>query len=169
MTRTIWAALILAAVFAASAAMARTWRVEQDGSGDFQIIQHAVNAAASGDTVRIGPGEYADHFQVDPPQDYYSACVQLKQAELTIIGAGADSTFIGPQGDGWDGWDGEHARTIGIFADGYWDNQYLYLQELTVRNTNSGLLSWRLESRLSRGAHSVGTGTVHSSSMADFS
>lgn len=145
MTRTFWAALIIAAVFATSAAMARTWRVEQDGSGDFQVIQHAVNAAASGDTVCIGPGEYMDHFQVDPPQDYYSACVQLKQAELTIIGAGADSTFIGPQGDGWDGWDGEHARTIGIFADGYWDNRNLYLKGVTVRNANSGLLSWRLE------------------------
>lgn len=145
MKRTFCAALIIAAVFAAQSAMARTWRVEQDGSGDFQIIQHAVNAAASGDTVRIGPGEFTDHFQVDPPQDYYSACVQLQQAELTIIGAGADSTFIGPQGDGWDGWDGEHARTVGIFADGYWGNQQLLLQELTVRNLRAGILSWRLE------------------------
>ena len=35
---------------------ARTWRVEKDGSGDFTVIQDAVDAAAAGDTIRIGPG-----------------------------------------------------------------------------------------------------------------
>ena len=31
--------------------VATTWYVEQDGSGDFTVIQHAVNAASAGDTI----------------------------------------------------------------------------------------------------------------------
>jgi len=36
----------------------RSWRVEKDGSGDFAVIQNAVDAAAPGDTVVVGPGRY---------------------------------------------------------------------------------------------------------------
>ena len=44
----------------AAPADGRTWRVEKDGSGDFTVIQHAVNAASSGDVIEIGPGRYTD-------------------------------------------------------------------------------------------------------------
>ena len=40
------------------ATLAATWHVEQDGSGDFDDIQPAVDAAAAGDTILIGPGHY---------------------------------------------------------------------------------------------------------------
>ena len=40
---------------------ARTWYVEQDGSGDFTVIQDAVDAAGDGDTVAIGPGRYEEY------------------------------------------------------------------------------------------------------------
>ena len=39
---------------------AATWTVEKDGSGDFTVIQDAVNAASGGDTILIGPGRYAE-------------------------------------------------------------------------------------------------------------
>src|SRR6056297_2632943 len=42
----------------ASLAPAATWTVERDGTGDFTVIQEAVDVAADGDTIRIGPGRY---------------------------------------------------------------------------------------------------------------
>jgi len=46
-------------VFAtAGVATAHTWRVERDGTGDFTDIQPAVEVAAPGDTIMIGPGRY---------------------------------------------------------------------------------------------------------------
>ena len=40
---------------------ARTWRVEKDGTGDYSILYEAVDAAASGDTILIGPGRFEDY------------------------------------------------------------------------------------------------------------
>jgi hypothetical protein len=37
-------------------AVAATITVERDGSGDFMVLQEALNAAADGDTIRLGPG-----------------------------------------------------------------------------------------------------------------
>ena len=51
-------ALILSA--AAQVAVAATITVEKDGSGHFTQIQPALDAAASGDTVLIGPGEFTE-------------------------------------------------------------------------------------------------------------
>ena len=41
----------------------RTWVVELDGSGDFTVIQDAVDAAADGDTIFIGPGHHTAWFR----------------------------------------------------------------------------------------------------------
>ncbi len=46
--------------FLALPAQSRTWLVEKDGSGDFTIIQDALDAATSGDTLRIGAGRFDD-------------------------------------------------------------------------------------------------------------
>jgi hypothetical protein len=40
----------------------RTWSVEKDGSGDFSVIQDAVEAAAPGDTIQIGEGRFEDFW-----------------------------------------------------------------------------------------------------------
>ncbi|MFH2054054.1 MAG: hypothetical protein ABIK96_16485, partial [bacterium] len=47
----------------AAPASARTLCVERDGSGNFTEIQPAIDAAASGDTILIGPGEYLETFE----------------------------------------------------------------------------------------------------------
>jgi hypothetical protein len=39
-------------------ALARTWTVRIDGSGDMPTIQAAINSASAGDTVLVGPGRY---------------------------------------------------------------------------------------------------------------
>lgn len=49
----------------AGSASARTWRVEKDGFGDYTTIQPAVDAAAPGDIVLIGPGRYLEQAPYD--------------------------------------------------------------------------------------------------------
>jgi len=41
-------------------AVAATINVERDGSGDFIVLQEALNAAADGDTIRLGPGDFPE-------------------------------------------------------------------------------------------------------------
>jgi hypothetical protein len=75
--------------------------VEKDGSGDYTIIQDAVDAAASGDTIRIGPGRFAENNPT--PCTTYIPFVRIwvPQDVLTIIGAGPEETIIGPV-EPWD-------------------------------------------------------------------
>jgi len=86
---------VLLLLLSAANAGAAVWRVEKDGSGDFTIIQQAVDASASGDTILIGPGRYDDKFLWgNPPWQQYTR-VLVTRADLTLIGAGADWTIIG--------------------------------------------------------------------------
>jgi hypothetical protein len=51
---TIPLTLLAGLCLAASSAYPTTWFVERDGSGDFMVIQDAVDAAAAGDTILFG-------------------------------------------------------------------------------------------------------------------
>ncbi len=97
--------LVLLLLYGGSNAGAAVWRVEKDGSGDFTIIQQAVDASASGDTILIGTGRYDDKFLWgNPPWQQYTR-VLVTRADLTLIGAGADQTIIGdavPMSIGYD-------------------------------------------------------------------
>lgn len=87
----------LLATLLSSAAGAATWYVEKDGSGDFTTIQPAIDAAAAGDTILVGPGQYTEttDFQVD-------CCLNapthmgIHQRDLTIRGIDRDAVIIGP-------------------------------------------------------------------------
>jgi len=59
-----------------SVAHASAWRVELDGSGHFTSIQEAVDAAAIGDTVQIGPGRFYEN-----PMGHLAATQQTVRAE----------------------------------------------------------------------------------------
>jgi hypothetical protein len=92
------AVLVLALVLI-QPALAATWTVEKDGSGDFTIIQDALDAASPGDTILIGPGRY-DTFQTGnlmldgTPR---ATIARVSTTDLTIVGAGADQTILGPE------------------------------------------------------------------------
>jgi parallel beta-helix repeat protein len=76
------------------AAQARTWRVERDGSGDFVVIQDAVDAASDGDVIQLGPGRF-DEWR--PLAGYPNTAIYvLVEKNLSFIGAGVGETIIGP-------------------------------------------------------------------------
>jgi len=80
---------------------AATWHVTKDGSGDFSVIQDAVDGASDGDTIVIGAGRF-DDFTLHA---FGKVHVWLDGTKsLSFIGAGAEATFIGPETfhAGWD-------------------------------------------------------------------
>lgn len=91
-------AMMAVAAFVASTAAASTWSVQRDGTGDFATIQPALDAAADGDTILIGPGEYTEATTVRLPGSAYDirSYADVRCGNLTIIGAGAEATVIGP-------------------------------------------------------------------------
>ena len=95
------AILCIMLISLSSLASARTWHVEKDGTGDYTMIQDAVDHAASGDTILIGPGRFEEkrpYTSYPPTTDKWTfdVYVAVTVSELTIIGSGADQTIIGP-------------------------------------------------------------------------
>jgi len=120
--------VVISPVFAA------TWSVERDGSGDFSIIQLAVDVAASGDTIRVGPGRYDEKQLVTCPGWSDSVRVLVSQEELTIVGSGTE-TIIG-QADPWDIEQGYHK---GIVASDFWGNSAIRIENLHMENMRTAL------------------------------
>ena len=97
-------------------AEATVWTVSKDGSADFLIIQDAIDAAESGDTIQIGPGRYTDY------QTVYSGYVTVRHEYLSVIGksieiqgAGANSTIICPVTPDHHPWPG--VQVFGLYAE----------------------------------------------------
>lgn len=97
--RNLLAIVILAVV--AGGADARTWHVRKDGTGDYTVIQDAVDHAAAGDTIRIGPGRFEEKrpftsVPVKAAEKWtFDVFVAVTVSDLTIVGSGADQTIIG--------------------------------------------------------------------------
>lgn len=77
---------------------AATITVRKDGSGDYSVLQNALDAVANGDTILIGPGDFADPTTIALPGYSYPVVsyAVVRTPELTIIGSGAGITAIGP-------------------------------------------------------------------------
>lgn len=89
-------AIMAASLLAATPLLAATWHVELDGSGNFTAIQPAVDAAAAGDTIRIGPGRFATFHPIGLPGYFDEVIVMVTKPNLVFIGAGKDVTIVGP-------------------------------------------------------------------------
>ena len=99
MNRPVLLGLLLGAglSFYASAALGATWTVEQDGSGDFETIQEAVEAASPGDLVLVGPGTYRD-LHLDSRGE--RTIVELKSGVEIRSASGPDATTLDAAAEG---------------------------------------------------------------------
>ncbi len=155
-----------------AAAEARTWRVEKDGSGDYSVIQDAVDAAASGDTIRIGPGRFSEYRTYVYSGNEWNVYANVRVGSLTMIGAGEGVTYIGPEVPGtW----GPNSNAVGLL---YWPStagDSLSVSALTFQDTNFGVWmqdgSYALEQcsfvRVFRGAESLASGVVRGCHFED--
>ena len=93
---------ITAVLLLATVCQATTWHVAKDGTGDFTVIQDAVDAASDGDVIWIHAGRY-DEIQHDVPLfgDEYAfradTHVAIWKDNLTLRGDGPDVTIIGSE------------------------------------------------------------------------
>ena len=116
-------------------AVAATITVERDGSGDFMVLQEALNAAADGDTIRLGPGDFTEMPWTRLPGYSWDvrSCGRVLADDVTIIGAGPELTRIGPAA---------YAANGNLFspkAITYTGGGGLRLQDLAVRNCYDGV------------------------------
>lgn len=97
MKRTLLATLLVLAT-APQLATAATITVRKDGTGDYMVLQQALDVAASGDTVMVGPGEYTESSMVRLGANGFDQEVfgRIAAANVTLIGAGVGVTIIGP-------------------------------------------------------------------------
>ncbi len=93
---------VLVVMLGAQTADGRTWFVEKDGLGDYTVIQDALDAAADGDTVKIGVGHFSDYRMYTYGGGWRYCYVNIENSDLTIIGSGMDATVIGPEEEWWD-------------------------------------------------------------------
>lgn len=116
-------------------AVAATITVERDGTGDFMVLQEALNAAADGDTVRLGPGDFTEMPWTRLPGWSWDvrSCGRVMADDVTIIGAGPELTRIGPAA---------FAANRNLFspkAITHTEHSGLRLQDLTIRNCYDGV------------------------------
>ena len=74
----------------------RTITVERDGSGEYSSIQPALDAAAAGDTILIGPGVYSEtnEYYLPGNGDWQDIVGYVPVPDITIIGSGSTHTEI---------------------------------------------------------------------------
>ncbi len=142
--------LVIIALATQAAAMARTWSVELDGSGNFTDIQPAVEASAAGDTILIGPGRFDQLHPCVAPAWTEDAIVAVTQDDLTFIGSGVDQTIIGMTEYYWS----DFAAPKGFCSV---DAYSATIKDLTIENIETGIYWWRgvlnVENCILRGDH----------------
>jgi len=155
---------------AAAPTAARTWHVEKDGSGDYTVIYEAVDAAAAGDTILIGPGRF-EEYRLEP--DYASetyCCVHVTTSDLTLIGSGAEATTIG-----LDYFDPhyeyyvigisslevdvniENLAVNGVFEGVHFEGSNLYVQHCDFVDCDGGVVTWSVSETTVNRCRFIGT------------
>lgn len=111
-------------------APAVTWTVEKDGSGQFTVIQDAVDAAASGDTIRIGPGRFEDFRHLEGLTGGYIARILVD--DLAIIGSGPGQTILGSE-------EYSESNRLGIQGADTPATGRLVVADLTIESVETGI------------------------------
>lgn len=97
--KTLTISLFILSILGPSLARSAVWQVEKDGSGDFRVIQDAIDAAQDGDTIMIGPGRFSEtHDFIDASGFVISVCGIINKS-LNILGSGQGVTFLDPSSD----------------------------------------------------------------------
>lgn len=120
----------------ASSTSAVTITVRKDGTGDYAVIQQALDVAASGDTILVGPGEFTESSMVR--LSGYGFDIEsfgcFRATNVTLIGSGMGVTIIGPTS--YYGGPGILSpKCIVQDLNGGW----LRISDLTMRNCYDGL------------------------------
>ena len=128
--------LALSTLFASGEAVARSWRVELDGSGDFTDIQPAVEASAAGDSILIGPGRFDTFHPCVAPAWTEKTVVWITKDNLTLVGSGQGVTIIGPT---------TYFAPLGRDPKGICsiDGFVASIGNLTIENIDTGIYWWR--------------------------
>jgi hypothetical protein len=124
--------LALVSMLLALPSYGRTWRVEMDGSGDFMVIQDAVDAAADGDSIQIGPGLYSDYsFGYNNTMYDVYGCININKDMLTIIGTNPDETIVGFM---------EYPEETGLYINGLnsINGDHVILRDLSIQFLMAG-------------------------------
>lgn len=135
MKRTLLATLLLLAAIP-PLAMAATITVRKDGTGDYMVLQQALDVAASGDTVLVGPGEYTESSMVRLNGHGFDSEVfaRVGANNVTLIGAGIGATIIGP-GTYYGSPSHDTPKCLAKDAEGGWTR----ISDLTLRNCYLGM------------------------------
>ena len=93
-------------VFLSPAGQARTWRVNQEGTGDAPTIPAAIDSSVAMDTILVAPGIYVQQF------------ISLAKSDLTLLSeGGAGETFLHTSGS-WILSTGSHCVIRGFTVEG---------------------------------------------------
>ena len=91
-------------------ATASTINVDNDGNGNYTVIQDAINIANNGDTIFVYSGYYTENLVINKP--------------ITLIGEDKGNTTI----------DGNNDVTVGVFSDN------VGLEGFTIKNGTKGIM-----------------------------
>lgn len=128
-------AILALLLILAAPAYCATLHVARDGGGEYTVIQAAVDAAASGDTIIIGPGRYNEGAVLVSPGWTDFVRVVVRQPELTLIGAGQEQTIIGPATP----WNLSQGWNVGVELGTYWGNRHVWISGIGFENMAYGV------------------------------
>lgn len=140
--------LVILMLVAFSESMAAVFLVEKDGTGDFQFLQDAADAAASGDTIRVGPGrfhQWAVYYEI-PGTLQYTTPMLIDSKDLLVIGQPDGSTIVGPA-EPWSGGTPSHHGLVVMSAS------RLEIRNVVFTNLSGAVLGWGQGETIVSGCH----------------
>lgn len=126
----IYFILLLLFLLVPGGVSARTWFVEVDDSGDFSDLQSASDAAASGDTIKVGVGRFGEPAWSECLGDNLFTIMAIGEGSIVIIGEGDGQSIIGPE----EPWNGDLPSRTGIAAVGWCETTNLVIKGIQFEN-----------------------------------